>query len=189
MTDIRISPRYWLSDWQGLNFEVEADWQKAIDIVEDRIKGRFVRWIDQIVDEDFSGFVVVALDCLLLETLYGFQQGQSTRDTQRLYAHFLTSSMRFGFDQPTATFFYKDVRCGIVHDTETRRGWIIRWDPQEHIVEKDKDGNFIMNRSMFHAAIKGELDDWLERLRNGDTDAREKMKKRMQDIIAIHFAK
>src|SRR5712664_1272918 len=69
MHDPLISPKYRLSHWETLKFDNEDDWLKAIEIVEDRIRGRFVVWIDRIASEQFSGFAVIALDCLLLETL------------------------------------------------------------------------------------------------------------------------
>jgi hypothetical protein len=82
VSDFLISPNYRYSDWQKLTFSSEGEWKIGIDIVEDRIKGRFSKWIDQIEPHRFSGFAVVALDCLLLETIYvtGFNgvQAQGT---------------------------------------------------------------------------------------------------------------
>jgi hypothetical protein len=188
-TDILISPRNRLSSWQALTFQNEEDWLTAVDIVEDRIKGRFVRWADKIVEERYSGFVVVALDCLLLETLVGFQEGHPTHKTRSAYVSLLTRSMHFSFDKDTALSFYENVRNGIIHDAETRRRWIIRRaEPRNKIIKKDAEGNLVLNRTMFHEALKAELDDWISRIRRGDIAAREKMRARMQEIIGVHFA-
>ena len=92
VADILISPRYRLSSWQALTFQTEEDWLTAVNIVEDRIKARFIRWVDEIIEERYSGFVIVALDCLLLETLVGFQEGHPTRKTKSAYVSFLTGS-------------------------------------------------------------------------------------------------
>ena len=189
VTDILISPRYRLSSWQALTFQSEHDWLTAVDIIEDRIKGRFMRWVDEIIDERYSGFVVVALDCLLLETLVGFQEGHPTRKTRSAYVSLLTGSQHFSFDKDTALSFYENVRNGIIHDTETRRKWIIhKTEPRNKILEKDAEGNLVLNRTMFHQALQAELNDWISRIRRGDKTAREKMRQRMQEIIAIHFA-
>ena len=189
VTDILISPRFRLSNWQRLTFQSEEDWLTAIDIVEDRIKGRFVRCIDQILGEWHAGFAVVALDCLLIETLVGFQAGHRTSDTETAYVSLLTTSKYFSFDEDTARSFYKNVRNGIAHDAETRRKWIIRkLEPRNKILERDPEGNFILNRTTFHKALKAELDDWVSKIKMGDKTAREKMRERMQEIVAIHFA-
>ena len=189
VTDIFISPRYRLSNWQRLTFQSEEDWLTAVDIAEDRIKGRFVKWIDEIADEWYSGFAALALDCLLIETLVAFQAGHRTRDTETAYVSLLTGSKHFFLDEDTARSFYENVRNGILHDAETRRKWIIRKrEPRNKIVEKDSQGNFMLNRTMFHNALKAELDDWVSRMKMGDQTAREKMRVRMQEIVAIHFA-
>lgn len=189
VTDILISPRYRLSSWQALTFQSEDDWLTAVDFIEDRIKGRFMRWVDEIIEERYSGFVVVALDCLLLETLVGFQEGHPTRKTRSAYVSLLTGSKHFSFDKDTALSFYESVRNGIIHDTETRRKWIIRkTEPRNKILEKDAEESLVLNRTMFHKALQAELNDWISRIRRGDKTAREKMRQRMQEIIAVHFA-
>ena len=189
MSDIWISPKYRLRDWTELTFQTEDEWLRAAAIVEDRIKGRFVNWIDRVVDEPFSGFAVVALDCLFLETLVGFQTGHSTTDTKSAYKQLLANSSHFGFEEKTALAFYENVRNGIIHDTETRKKWIIRMaEPAGKIVQSDAEGNFVLYRTKFHKALKAELEDWLSRIRNGDRTARERMRTRMQEILDRHFA-
>ena len=58
------------------------DWPMAIDIFKDRIVGRFLDPIDKLVgmesevaSERSYGFVVMAIDCLLVETLGAFYAG------------------------------------------------------------------------------------------------------------------
>src|SRR5262249_3664137 len=114
---MRLSPRFMLHDWQKLAFADEDDWLTAIEIVQDRIEGRFIQWIDRLVNDEFAGFAVVALDCLLLETLYGFQNGTSTVDGAKMYKTILTAPP-FAFSKGVAKAFYWNVRHGIIHDTE-----------------------------------------------------------------------
>ena len=80
-----LSLQYGLQHWKELKFEAEDDWQRAIDIVENRIRGRFVGWVDELIPKRFAGFVTTALDCLLLETLFGFVAGGSTKETRKAY--------------------------------------------------------------------------------------------------------
>jgi hypothetical protein len=84
----------------------------------------------------------MVLDCLLLETLYGFLNGASTHKTSTAYKAILMAPP-FCFDEDLATAFYENVRNGIVHDTETRNGWMIRMTPQSRIVERDGSGKCI----------------------------------------------
>ena len=44
---LKISPNYDIDYWKTLSFKTESDWQKAIDIFEDRIRGRFFKVIDK----------------------------------------------------------------------------------------------------------------------------------------------
>jgi len=63
--------------------------------------------------KEFSGFAILALDCLLLETLYGFQTGTSTRDTENAYKAILMEPT-FSFDEGLAIAFYQNVRNGVI---------------------------------------------------------------------------
>jgi hypothetical protein len=188
MHDPLISPKYRLSDWKNLEFKKEDDWLKAIEIVEDRIRGRFVTWIDRIASEQFSGFVVIALDCLLLETLNGFMTGKKSAGDCSVYKEFLSIHKHFKLDKDIALSFCTNVRNGLIHDTVTKRKWLIeKTKPHGKIVEKDTEGNFVLNRSLFHAALKSEFEDWLSDLRTGNTKARDNLRKRMNQVCDTHF--
>jgi hypothetical protein len=162
---MKISPTYTVDDWRAA-FQDEPDWERAIDIVKDRIEGRFIRWIDLLLPNEFSGFAIIALDCLLLETLYGFLNGESTRDTKRAYCTILMKPP-FSFDEDLARSFYENVRNGIVHDTETRKGWLIRITRRTRIVERDASGTWILDRTKFHTALKVAFENWIGELQAG----------------------
>jgi hypothetical protein len=188
VSDFLISPKYRKSDWDKLAFNSEEDWKAAIDIVEDRIEGRFIKWIDQIESSRFSGFAVVALDCLLLETIHGFQQGSSTMNTKAPYLAILPST-ELGFDKTTAESFIENIRNGIIHDAETRGKWLIEMSrPATGVVERDSFGNHVLNRTHFHSGLKNVLNHWLQRLRSGDLVGRQKMKSRMLQIFDRHYS-
>jgi hypothetical protein len=46
-------------------------------VLEDRLNARFVDAAEAIDQQDFAGFAVLALDCLLIETLQQFKAGGS----------------------------------------------------------------------------------------------------------------
>src|SRR5690349_17854719 len=72
---LRISPNYTADDWQALDRTNPHDWDKAAKILNDRIHGRFLQYADECLKSSFSGFVVLAIDSLLLETLQQFREG------------------------------------------------------------------------------------------------------------------
>ena len=187
MRGLLLSPKYSVHHWRELTFADESEWQRGIDIVENRIAERFVRWVDDLVPKKFAGFATTALDCLLLETLYGFITGGSTKDTKKAYKTVL-KDRPFLFDEQLANAFYEGIRNGIIHDTETRNGWKIRMTKQPKIVESDGKGTYVLNRTMFHQALKSRFSDWITGLRNGDTTLRANLRKRMDELIAKHFA-
>ncbi len=189
--DFLVSPKYWKSQWRALDLNSGSDeeWLKAIDIVEDRIRGRFVQWIDRLIGQRFSGFSVVALDCMFLESLHGFKTGRPSEGNCKTYKEFLTNSKSFSppFDDATAIAFCKNVRNAMLHDGETRKGWLIAQSVPEGAVLVRQDKGAVLNRTEFHLGLVSEFETWLRRLRNGDHEARQNMQKRMEQIIGIHF--
>ncbi|MGB9074387.1 MAG: hypothetical protein WCC22_17245 [Terriglobales bacterium] len=185
--DFWLSPRYRASAWNALHLDIESevDWPMAIDIVEDRIMGRFVRWIDQIEDVRFSGFAVMALDCLLIETLVGFITGRPSKGPDALLEGQLTDC-EFHFTKDEAEWFRKNVRNGIIHDTETRGRCVIQRGAPSGGILTTKCDSISLNRNAFHGALIRELGAWLAKLRAGDKVLRSNMKLRMNQIIRRH---
>ena len=56
-TSLKVSPRYTDKQWNAA-FDGREDWDTAINIVEDRIKGRWLDAADKLRDEPNSGFAV-----------------------------------------------------------------------------------------------------------------------------------
>jgi hypothetical protein len=188
--DFWISPKYRASDWTALQLrdDNKIDWLKAIEIAENRVKIRFVRWIERIENSQFSGFVVIALDCLLIETLVGFITGRPSTGPEGIDALLTGKLMEGGlqFADDEAALFRKHVRNGIIHDGETRRGWFIRRGESDGPVLAKKGKSFHLNRNAFHKALTRQLAAWLTKLRAGDETLRNNMKLRMEQIISKH---
>src|SRR3990172_7794555 len=73
---MKLSPRYTEKQWNAA-FDGPEDWDTGIDIVEDRIKGRWLDAADRLLGESQSGFAILTLDCIVLESLWGFMNGQA----------------------------------------------------------------------------------------------------------------
>jgi len=177
---MKIAPsRYggdWIaSDWVRLRERPDFDWQTAIDIFEDRITYRFLNNIAQLQQGLHTGFAVMALECLLIEKLAQFYDGkkESPRKQNRaFYISFLTKdSIRISkeFDtQQKAELFYDTIRCGILHQGETKGSSLIKkCGPSAFELTPDGEG-LIIYRTQFHETLlMEELRQYLQCLRDG----------------------
>ena len=76
---IKISPIYYQKDWTDLNLNAndKPNWDKAIEIFIDRIDGRYFKQIEILEkNNSHSGFVIMSICCLLIETLEQFWKGK-----------------------------------------------------------------------------------------------------------------
>lgn len=184
---MRISPQYSVRDWQARSFSTEEDWHTAIDIFADRIYGRFIKPIDVIKGYEYAGFAVIALDCLLIETLQQFKEGLSkSQKSGGAFVRFLTeSSFKSYFDGKKATLFYKQFRCGILHQAETKESSIIRIDSPLVNYSDDKKG-LVINRCLFHKQLVTELENYISQLQDpSNKDLRMKFKRKMDFICRL----
>jgi hypothetical protein len=184
-----LSPRYTEKQWKDA-FVGSEDWQTAINIVEDRIKGRWLDAADILLESPNTGFAIIAIDCIVLESLWGFINGKSvpSRQEQQVYKEIL-SGQNFRWKEDQCESFRQFVRNGIMHDAETRNGWLLVKADPDSVVPAGKAGEYRLNRTKFHNALKGTFEDWIEKLRGGDQELRRNMRKRMNQIIAKHYGK
>lgn len=125
-----ISPDYLREDFLALHLDLdspEGDWRKAILIFEDRFQGRYFNPVFSLLqNENQNGFAAMALVCLLIETLFQFEEGLPVTQPGRnreSYVNFLRRELPDVFDrEEKAEAFYKDIRCGILHSAQTKNG-------------------------------------------------------------------
>ena len=186
---VKLSPRYTEKQWNAA-FDGGEEWDIAVDIVEDRIKGRWLDAADQLINVPHSGFAILALDCIVLESLWGFMKGCAVprRGEQQVYRDILTG-VHFGWSDDQSDSFRELVRNGIIHDAETRSRWLVeKTVPRSIVPQVNKQGDYVLNRTMFHGALKAVFEDWIARLRAGDVVSRGNMRNRMNQIITKHYA-
>jgi hypothetical protein len=206
--------------WQTeLRPHLDADnptmWERAIGVFERRTKERFFRCIDELLKADEArteneiirpGFSVMALCCLLVETLQSFYEGGRNTNTgvvaghctypagrcakepstARAFKDFLKKSRYFKEDFRNSKIcgdFANDVRNALLHEAETRGGWLItRTVPAERILLHIKNG-YRLNRTNFYQALHKEFDNYLAELRDASQNARrENFLKKMDSI-------
>lgn len=188
---MRISPRYYVADWESIAFSREEDWQKAIDIFRDRIESRYLRYVRQIEGDNNAGFVIMALDCLLIETLQQFYLGEMMTPPRKSRDHFISFLTQRGFGthftKETAERFYKDIRNGILHQAEVKGSSKIMVRRELPLVKQsdDKKG-IIINRRLFHMQLLNEFEEYISRLKDPEeTELRKNFRKKMNYICQL----
>lgn len=191
MCPMEISPNYSTDDWHGLNLVdpiANADhWEKAINVFEDRISGRFLKIVENIQKLPYSGFVVMALDCLLIETLEQFYRGvpDSVGGSQLFFTHFFERSdvLKNEFTVDQRKLFYEQFRCGILHQDEIKGDSLVR---KVGPLVRDNSGNGItINREKFHEILVCEFNNYTKILRGQNpvcVDLRLKFRAKMDYI-------
>lgn len=213
------------SEWKRLKERLEGNdndaWLLAIGVLERRMTERFFSCIDALFAADtkpdmspsgparrdhcIPGFAIMALCCLLIETLQGFLEEpaptlrpagpcayptdgkciKSPAGTTEQFKRFLQLPA-FGEnfrDETIAGKFVKGIRNGILHEAETRKWVIWRAEPSKRIVEAEQNG-LALNRTLFYQAVKKEFETYLKELRQPCNVAlRQRFKKKMDDIV------
>lgn len=92
------------------------------------------RYLDAVaIDPDLkSGFTIMAICCLMVESLESFRRGlEDTKGkSNQVFDSFFDYWEEFGVFHQVSKEFYTHIRCGILHQAETTGGWrIIRTGP------------------------------------------------------------
>lgn len=156
----------------------EAAKKLIIALIEHRLNHRYIRPLQNIPKEFKSGFLIMAISCLLIETLQTFYEGKNeSRDknedkndkdigSEKAFIKFFKGHENFfpglrncfpikqeknkkGKTKETCTF-YKAIRCGILHQAETTDGYRILRDKSDLF---DKGGKSI-NANKFLEAME-----------------------------------
>ena len=196
--DISISPKYRKSHWQEAHNN--NDLNKMVEIFEDRINSRFLKPIRLIASDgdigEFSGFCILALDCLLIETLNQFYSGldETQGDHKKAFWNFFSKSEFFknNFSKKNAFTFYSHYRCGLLHQAQTKKKSVVKINQRKMIqlVENDISKSLIVDRAKFHKALEDEISSYIMKLKNDIEDQyelRNNFIKKMNIICCIHI--
>ena len=167
--EVNISPNYNKDSYLNLNLTLqssEADWNTAVAILKDRIEGRYINQIDLLSnDVNANGFTIMALNCLLIETLFQFRDGEeeTPRPNSKTYPAFLLQEFSTAFiNQKTAKSFYKNIRCGILHSAQTKDE--SRLSDREDITVTFEGNTLIVSVKGISSLLKTYFEHYLQRL-------------------------
>jgi hypothetical protein len=99
--------------------------KKIAGFVRERFTERYI--LPVIESKSKNGFAMMSTACLMIETLESFYQGweNTARMEHDAFKLFLRRETHLGIPQDHIASFYKGVRCGLLHQGETTRGWTI----------------------------------------------------------------
>jgi hypothetical protein len=114
------------------------------------------------------GFTSMAVGCLMVEALESFRQGwPDTKDKSKAaFCSFFDAHPEFAAFRGHAEPFWKNVRCGILHQAETRAGWMIQ---RKGPLFDSKD--LIVNATAFLRTLGKVLKSYRIRLKHADWDS------------------
>jgi hypothetical protein len=123
--DVRLARGYTVARYRAL--EAARDRQRIASLISGRFTERYLA--PTLARRNVKhGFTSMAVACLMVEALESFRQGwPDTREKGKAaFCSFFDAHDEFAAFRGHAEQFWKNVRCGILHQAETRGGWTIR---------------------------------------------------------------
>ncbi len=173
-----IAPEIHSNEWTNLKLDKHdsEDWSKAIEILRHRIGSRYLEPIELLINEDEKriaskrryGFTILAICCLLMETLQAFKEGltDTKNKSERTVKNFLLNSPFFNtyfHDEPTAKIFYQHYRCGILHQAEVKEDSLV-WSIGD--LRWENNGQQYINRTKVYECLKQDFEQYLSDLKD-----------------------
>lgn len=192
----KISSKHYSTEWTvDLVDRNSPSWAKGIEIIKDRFENRFLNPIESLIkhnDKDIRvnvGFVTMSIDCLLIETLNQFYLGlKKTNDKYKTsnadvnykynwqaFRDFFSHSTYFKDfkgDNILVETFFAEVRCGLLHQAESKTNSLINLKNKQivlPVIPGDFSQGIIINRNLFHEALRNEFDKYIADLTNPES--------------------
>lgn len=170
-----------------------AAWAEVVAAVRRRIDERFLQPITTLTNTTGTegivpGFAILALDCLLIDTIQSFREGRETtgkNSAARSFGSFLKRARFSCFSSNDRSAFYHYVRNGLLHNGETRGDWKVRTDTSEMLTRVAGTNERVLNRKLFHEAIVEEVVDYFHDLAAGAPLARARFLQRMDALSGV----
>jgi hypothetical protein len=164
--------------------------REITQFVYDRLHGRYLKPFEfedrRFVKEFRNGFAMMANCCLLIETLESFYHGWGTSRGKReeAFQKFFAHKKRFA-DFATNGLpmaFYRNIRCGILHQGETKGGWRITRKAKAPLFQPERRE---INAVKFMAALKLSLGDYRDLLvlSEWDSEVWHNLRKKMKTVV------
>ncbi|MBB4443496.1 MULTISPECIES: hypothetical protein [Rhizobium] len=180
------SPYRSLADWPAHRAFILANssahtWKEIFDnCLMTRLNSRYldpIRWIQERELRQGEGFTILTIQCALIEFLaalrlgFRFERGNYKHgddfrywDSKCLFVDFLRHVAPFAdhFTARQALKFYVDVRCGLIHEAQTKGQWVVKSAcGSDRMIDFT---TFTVNRDIFSDKIAEYLDHYQQEL-------------------------
>lgn len=180
----KISKKYKNDNWNNLNLVEDSseNWVNGIAIIKDRFESRFFNQIKKIEKDVFSGFIIMSIDCLLIESLMQFYLGVDNTEINyrgnqwKAFKDFFQNSEHFKNEFRTNEIcqtFYKQFRCGLLHQAQTKEKSLIKINQKELLTLVNPtipNQGLIIDRKEFHNRLKLEFDEYIRKLTENENN-------------------
>lgn len=178
--DMLLSNNVTISDY--IQMEGKKDRAKIIEFIKARFTERYIAPLR--CDPDLKhGFCTMAICCLMIEALESFWRGwdNSRNQSELAFCSFFDRHHNLSAFDGYATDFYKNVRCGILHQAETMNGWRIRRDGSLFDAQTKT-----INATLFHNEMEICLNNYCSTLEQANWDSTDWLncRKKMKAIIS-----
>lgn len=165
-----------------LQLEKEKNKEKIIEFIRLRFTERYITPLRR--DPKLKhGFCTMAICCLMIETLESFWRGwdNSRNRSELAFCSFFDRNENLWVFNGYVTDFYKNIRCGILHQAETLNGWHIRRD-----CPLFDNQTKTINATLFHKEMSVCVNFYCETLKqeNWNSDTWKNFRKKMKAIIS-----
>ncbi|WP_299010908.1 hypothetical protein [uncultured Tenacibaculum sp.] len=192
---MKIAEDKTILDWNELSQKLDIDkdylWSCATSFFEKRVNSRYILPIKAIQKLNINkgeGFAVVSLQCSLIETFECFINGwlffydnnrylweniQQKRakykndnlNNQRIFKSFF-DNFNNDFNGIDGKYFYTNIRCGLLHETQTKNNWLIKSETPYDLCYQKLGKSHIIYRNNLQKKIEQLLKDYQQALIN-----------------------
>jgi hypothetical protein len=142
---------------------------RIVDFIYHRLHQRYIVPLLHVPTQYKSGFLMMASACLMIETMQAFYTGKKEtkgKSRKSFKAFFEREHEFFPGLAADESNFYRNIRCGILHQAETRGGYrILRKGRLFDAKEKT------INANAFIAALEESLASYIANVRLAETDS------------------
>ena len=181
------------------SYGIDANWLEIIQKFKMRIENYYLTPIDKVKEPmklQGEGFTILTIQCALIEMFAAFKYGKihnhSKRTRRPNYEYKLANECFIPFlhsesifenhfhkivhgekvvNQPfSATEFYNNVRCGLMHEARTKGNWIInakrRYEGDEtiFIINDNQKNKISLDRTILNNQLKTYFSDYLNKI-------------------------
>ena len=190
-----------LRDSLNNSYNYSESWNSAVTIFQNRILTKYFNAINNLIHPNIKegeGFAIVTLQCALIEMFAAFKKGAiynhgftinspayEYNNSSLLFVEFLTTAAIFegifhakdknGNSTNTAfsaSGFYTQVRCGLMHEAKTKGDWHINAtsndNPSDRRFIKQKPKGNVIYRTLLQYALEEYFGTYLSELRSPD---------------------